>query len=93
MEEAFKKVEWPTIFFFAGLFVLVSGLVETGVMAELAARAIDLTGGNVAAASMLILWLSAIASAFLDNIPFVATMIPLIQEMGARGVDHMEPLW
>ncbi|NBD27980.1 ArsB/NhaD family transporter [Paenibacillus glycinis] len=93
MEEAFKKVEWPTIFFFAGLFVLVSGLVETGVMAELAAKAIDLTGGNVAAASMLILWLSAIASAFVDNIPFVATMIPLIQEMGARGVDNMEPLW
>ncbi|MBO7743293.1 ArsB/NhaD family transporter [Paenibacillus sp. MWE-103] len=93
MEEAFKKIEWPTIFFFAGLFVLVSGLVETGVMADLAAKAIELTDGNVAAASMLILWLSAIASAFLDNIPFVATMIPLIQEMGARGFDNLEPLW
>ncbi|QHW29830.1 ArsB/NhaD family transporter [Paenibacillus rhizovicinus] len=93
MEEAFSKVEWMTIFFFIGLFSLVSGLVETGVIADLAAKAIELTGGNVAATSMLILWLSAIASAFLDNIPFVATMIPMIQEMGNMGVSNLEPLW
>ena len=93
MESAFSKVEWTTIFFFIGLFVLVSGLIETGVIAELAAKAIDLTGGNLVATSMLILWLSAIASAFLDNIPFVATMIPLIQEMGNMGIDNLEPLW
>jgi Na+/H+ antiporter NhaD/arsenite permease-like protein len=93
MEAAFSKVEWTTIFFFVGLFVLVSGLVETGVIADLAAKAIDVTGGNPVAASMLILWLSAIASAFLDNIPFVATMIPMIQEMGNMGVQNLEPLW
>ncbi len=93
MEEAFTKVEWTTIFFFVGLFVLVSGLIETGVIAELAAQAIELTDGNAVATSMLILWLSAIASAFLDNIPFVATMIPLIQEMGNMGVSNLEPLW
>jgi Na+/H+ antiporter NhaD/arsenite permease-like protein len=93
MEEAFRKVEWTTIFFFVGLFVLVAGLVETGVIAKLAAQAIEWTGGNVTAASMLILWMSAIASAFLDNIPFVATMIPMIQEMGNMGVDNLEPLW
>lgn len=93
MEEALAKVEWTTIFFFVGLFVLVSGLIETGVIAMLAERMIDWTGGNVTAASILILWLSAIASAFLDNIPFVATMIPLIQEMGAMGVPDLEPLW
>ncbi|QHT61375.1 ArsB/NhaD family transporter [Paenibacillus lycopersici] len=93
MEEAFGKVEWMTIFFFIGLFSLVAGLVETGVIADLAARAIELTGGDVAATSMLILWLSAVASAFLDNIPFVATMIPMIQEMGNMGVDNLEPLW
>lgn len=87
------RVEWPTIFFFVGLFVLVSGLIETGVIAQLAVGAIDLTGGNVTSASMLILWLSAIASAFLDNIPFVATMIPMIQEMGNMGIDNLEPLW
>ena len=93
MERAFAKVEWTTIFFFVGLFVLVSGLVETGVVAELAAKAIELTNGDLAAACMLILWLSAIASAFMDNIPFVATMIPLIQEMGHMGIDNLEPLW
>lgn len=93
MEEAFAKVEWTTIFFFVGLFVLVSGLIETGVIAELAAKAIELTDGDVVATSLLILWLSAIASAFLDNIPFVATMIPMIQEMGNMGVNHLEPLW
>lgn len=93
MEEAFAKVEWTTIFFFVGLFVLVSGLIETGVIAQLAAKAMDLTGGDLFAASMLILWLSAIASAFLDNIPFVATMIPMIQEMGNMGVSDLEPLW
>ncbi|UJF33853.1 ArsB/NhaD family transporter [Paenibacillus hexagrammi] len=93
LEKAFHSVEWVTIFFFVGLFVLVSGLVETGVIAKLAAAAIELTGGNVATSSMLILWLSAIASAFLDNIPFVATMIPMIQEMGNMGVSNLEPLW
>jgi hypothetical protein len=56
-------------------------------------QAIALTGGNVTAASMLILWMSAIASAFLDNIPFVATMIPMIQEMGNQGITNLEPLW
>lgn len=93
MEEALSKVEWPTIFFFVGLFVLVSGLIETGVIAELAAKAIELTDGDIVATSLLILWLSAIASAFLDNIPFVATMIPMIQEMGNMGVSNLEPLW
>lgn len=93
MEKAFSKVEWTTIFFFVGLFVLVSALVETGVIAQLAARAIELTGGDPVMTSMLILWLSAIASAFLDNIPFVATMIPLIQEMGRLGIADLEPLW
>ncbi|WP_313641927.1 ArsB/NhaD family transporter [Paenibacillus sp.] len=93
LEKAFRSVEWITIFFFIGLFVLVSGLVETGVIAELAAKAIELTGGDVLMSSMMILWVSAIASAFLDNIPFVATMIPLIQEMGQMGITNLEPLW
>jgi Na+/H+ antiporter NhaD/arsenite permease-like protein len=93
MEEAFARVEWMTIFFFVGLFVLVAGLIETGVIARLAAQAIELTGGDVAATSTLILWLSAIVSAFLDNIPFVATMIPMIHEMGNMGVSDLDPLW
>lgn len=93
MERAFRSVEWPTIFFFVGLFVLVGGLVETGIIKQLAERAVNLTGGDALLTSMLILWLSAIASAFLDNIPFVATMIPMIQDMGALGITNLEPLW
>ncbi|ULO08219.1 ArsB/NhaD family transporter [Paenibacillus sp. 19GGS1-52] len=93
LEKAFYSAEWITIFFFIGLFVLVGGLVETGVVAKLAAKAVELTGGNLLASSMLILWMSAITSAFLDNIPFVATMIPLIQEMGKMGITNLEPLW
>ncbi|MCM3272855.1 ArsB/NhaD family transporter [Paenibacillus elgii] len=93
LEEAFQRVEWTTIFFFVGLFVLVSGLVETGVIAALANYAVGVTGGDVTKSAVLILWLSGIASAFLDNIPFVATMIPMIQEMGTMGVSNLEPLW
>jgi Na+/H+ antiporter NhaD/arsenite permease-like protein len=93
MESALSRVEWTTIFFFVGLFVLVSGLIETGVIAKLAAAAINLTGGDLVATSMLILWMSAILSAFVDNIPFVATMIPMIQEMGGMGISNLEPLW
>ncbi|UFJ60416.1 ArsB/NhaD family transporter [Brevibacillus sedimenti] len=93
LEEAISQVEWTTIFFFVGLFVLVSGLVHTGVIAKLAEEAINLTGGNTLHTSLLILWLSAIASAFVDNIPFVATMIPMIKEMGTLGITNLEPLW
>ncbi|MBC8016804.1 MAG: ArsB/NhaD family transporter [Sporomusaceae bacterium] len=93
LESIFHKVEWLTIFFFIGLFVLVSGLVETGIISLLAKDLIELTAGNEVATAMVILWLSAIASAFVDNIPFVATMIPLIKEMGTMGVANIEPLW
>ena len=93
MEVALTRVEWLTIFFFVGLFVLVSGLIETGVISQLAAQAIELTNGDPVATALLILWLSAIASAFVDNIPFVATMIPMIKEMGNMGIANLEPLW
>jgi Na+/H+ antiporter NhaD/arsenite permease-like protein len=93
LEDALAKVEWTTIFFFVGLFVLAAGLVETGVISKLAQYAIDLTGGDLNTTAMLILWISAIASAFVDNIPFVATMIPMIQDMGNMGISNLEPLW
>lgn len=93
LEKSLSRVEWTTVFFFIGLFVIVSGLVETGVIASLAKQAVQLTGGNEVATAMLILWLSAIASAFVDNIPFVATMIPLIQDMGTMGVTNLNSLW
>ena len=88
-----SKIEWPAIFFFGGLFILVGALVETGVIRMLAAEAIKATGGDVEATAVLILWMSAFASAFIDNIPFVATLIPLIQDMGQMGLTNLDPLW
>ena len=88
-----SKVEWTAIFFFAGLFILVGGLVETGVIKWLAEEGIKITHGSVEGTAILILWMSAIASAFVDNIPFVATMIPLIKDMGAMGLNNLEPMW
>jgi Na+/H+ antiporter NhaD/arsenite permease-like protein len=84
-EHSLQAVEWPVIFFFIGLFVLVGGLEEVGVIEAVAKWSLEVTGGNMVPTGMLILWLSAIASAFVDNIPFVATMIPLIQDMGRIG--------
>ena len=81
LEEVFASVEWTTIFFFAGLFTLVGGLVDIGLIKSLAEKALEITGGDIHAASYLILWVSGITSATIDNIPFVATMIPLIQDM------------
>ena len=93
VETTMKSVEWATIFFFIGLFIAVGGLIETGIISDLAKEAVALTGGDVTATSLLVLWLSAIVSSVLDNIPFVATMIPLIQNMGAMGVSNLEPVW
>jgi Na+/H+ antiporter NhaD/arsenite permease-like protein len=81
LEDIFASVEWVTIFFFAGLFTLVGGLVDIGLIKSLAERALEVTGGDISVAAYLILWVSGIASATIDNIPFVATMIPLIQDM------------
>jgi len=95
-EDVLLSVEWPTIFFFIGLFIVVGGLVETGWINSLAQWAFNVTEGNFKLTAMLILWLSAIASAFVDNIPFTATMIPLIHQMGnLGGISQvgLEPLW
>jgi len=92
-EEVLLNIEWPTIFFFAGLFILVGGLVETGVIELIAKKALLITEGSLVKTGMLVLWLSAIASAFVDNIPFVATMIPLLQTMGQISHLPMEPTW
>ena len=88
-----SKIEWLAIFFFAGLFVLVGGLVETGVIKMLAQEAINITNGDITTTAVLILWMSAIASSFIDNIPFVATLIPFIQDMGNMGLTNLDPLW
>ncbi len=93
-EDVLLTVEWPTIFFFAGLFVVVGALDHVGIIEWIARQSLAATGGAVKASTMLILWLSALASAFVDNIPFVATMIPLIQKMGEiGGIANLRPLW
>lgn len=93
-EHVLHAVEWPVIFFFAGLFVLVGALEKVGVIEAIAKFSLEVTGGALVPAGMLILWISAIASAFVDNIPFVATMIPLIQDMGRLGgIENLNLLW
>ncbi|MEZ5578921.1 MAG: ArsB/NhaD family transporter [Candidatus Competibacteraceae bacterium] len=93
--DAFNEVEWITIFFFVGLFIVVHGVDSTGLLKLLADKMLALTGGNLTATSMIILWSSAILSAIIDNIPFVATMIPLIKAMAPTfgGPDGLLPLW
>ena len=93
LEFVFSKIEWTTIFFFVGLFVLVGGLEVNGIINWLAAKTMQLTGGEPVSTTMSVLWLSALMSAFVDNIPFVATMIPLVKDMGAMGYANLEPLW
>ena len=91
-EDVILGVEWSTILFFIGLFVVVGGLNSTGVIAMLANGMLNVVGDNEMLAIVLILWASAIISAFLDNIPFVATLIPMIQTMQQGGMDVL-PLW
>lgn len=92
-DEVLQQVEWPTIFFFAFLFILVGSLEKVGVIDLLAKGIMDLTKGNLLFTSLLVLWVSSLASAFLDNIPFVATMIPLIKSIGALSTISITPLW
>ena len=92
--KVFSEVEWITIFFFVGLFVVVAGIEKAGVMDILAHKLIELTGGDFAATALTILWVSAVASALVDNIPFVATMIPVIQNLApVFGAENLAPLW
>ncbi len=92
IEDIFAHVEWGTIFFFIGLFILVGGLEAAGLIHALAQGLIDITAGRPVMMMILLLWLSAIVSSFLDNIPFVATLIPLILTLGQEGID-IAPLW
>jgi Na+/H+ antiporter NhaD/arsenite permease-like protein len=95
IHQTFGDVEWITIFFFIGLFIVVHGVEVAGLLKLLADQLVAATGGNMAHAGFAILWSSAVLSAIVDNIPFVATMIPLIKNMAAAygGPDKIEPLW
>jgi Na+/H+ antiporter NhaD/arsenite permease-like protein len=92
-EEILVTVEWPTLFFFIGLFILVESLVHTGVISFVAEESLKITQGDFRLTAMLILWFSGIASAFVDNIPFVTAMIPLLKDVGQLTGMPMDPLW
>jgi Na+/H+ antiporter NhaD/arsenite permease-like protein len=93
IEDALADVEWATLVFFAGLFVMVGGLVETGVISDLSAWAADTTGGNLPGTTMLLLGASAVLSAIVDNIPYVATMSPIVSDLAAAHGPQGEVLW
>ncbi len=91
------EIEWPVIFFFIGLFIMVGGLVKVGAISLMSQKMLALTKGNLFATSMVIMWFSAIASAVVDNIPYVATMNPLVIDMArelwpAHAAGSMELL-
>lgn len=87
-----KKVDYKTLLFFIGLFVVVGGLEQTGVLEMIASFIEKVCGGNVFAMVLIIMWISAIASAFVDNIPFAATMVPVIKSLAATTVGAQLPV-
>lgn len=91
----FNEVEWVTLFFFIGLFIVVKGVEHTGVLETLAAHLLKATGGDLHSTGVGILWASAMLSAVVDNIPFVATMIPMVKSMAPAfgGPEGLMPLW
>ncbi|GIP31397.1 ArsB/NhaD family transporter [Paenibacillus sp. J2TS4] len=96
VEEVLDSVEWVTVFFFAGLFVLVGGLMEAGVIRSLATGMLQITEGSIPFMAMLALWVTGLVSATIDNVPLVATMIPLVQDMGVQlnmNESALNPIW
>jgi Na+/H+ antiporter NhaD/arsenite permease-like protein len=93
LEKALAGIEWPTLFFFMGLFVMVGALEETGAIKEVADGIGNLTGGSRSAELMGILWASAIGSGIVDNIPFTATMIPVVEELQVGQGDGDDAYW
>ena len=95
VSKTFEEVEWITIFFFIGLFIVIYGVEATGLLSILANKLVELTGGDLRVTVFAVLWASAILSSIVDNIPFVATMIPLIKAMAPAfgGSDALMPLW
>jgi Na+/H+ antiporter NhaD/arsenite permease-like protein len=91
--DVLRDVEWTTLFFFIGLFIMVGGLIEVGVIDLIAAQIGDLTGGALAPTSFLILWLSAGLSAIIDNIPYTATMIPVVEQLVASQGHDADVFW
>jgi len=95
LREALAEVEWGALFFFMGLFVLVHGIEHTGILKIMGENLIRLTEGDPQVTTFSVLWLAALASAAVDNIPFVTTMIPLVESMqeSLGGPEAVEPVW
>ena len=86
-------MEWPTLLFFIGLFVMVGALVKVGVVKALAEGALRATGGSLIVATLLLVWVSGFLSALVDNIPYVATTAPLVQQLTAELPGNTTVLW
>jgi len=89
--EVLREVEWPTLFFFIGLFMLVAGVIEIGLIDAVAEGIIAVTGGALGATSILVLWVSTVLSGLIDNIPYTATMIPVVDQLSAA--HESDALW
>ena len=87
-----REIEWPTLFFFVGLFMLVSGVVQVGIIDGAARTMLEVTRGDPTVTVIGLLWLSGFASGVVDNIPYTATMLPLVQNIGQHGIP-LEPSW
>lgn len=92
-EEILKEVEWPTLFFFIGLFIIIGGLETTGVIDFIADKMIIATGGELGPATQLVLWVSGLSTTVINSIPFTATMISVIKSMSETMTGDVEPLW
>jgi Na+/H+ antiporter NhaD/arsenite permease-like protein len=92
VHEVLKDVEWPTLLFFVGLFILVGAVGKSGLISDLAKQVLAVSGGRSDVAAMLVLWMSAVLSAIVDNIPYTITMVPLIQELG-QTLDVEPVIW
>lgn len=92
-ESHLSEIEWTTIFFFVGLFILVAGLERVGAISMMARFLVEATGGDLLVTTMAVLWGSALLSAVVDNIPFVATMIPVMKEVEAASGGNMDVVW
>jgi len=92
--DVLREIEWPTLFFFVGLFIVVGGVEEVGILENLGEKMADVTEGSRTASALLILWLSAVLSGIVDNIPYTAAMIPVVREMDADlGAGRDDVLW
>lgn len=89
-----RDIEWNTIFFFIGLFIIIGGLESSGAISIMAKKLLDLTQGSQSATAMVVLWASGILSGVIDNIPYTVTMAPMLNQIqGTMGIDYVHPLW